>query len=195
VTVEDDMGVPEHKDTIERLERGVARVPPPDGLFERILDEVRPGATVIPFRRRRLPAWASSAAAAALAAAAAVAVTVAVTRDEDGLGDAIREVRISNERVDGKFAVYRQDDGNRLLVVDLDRVPSAQRDQFYEIWISRPGSNVKIPVGAFIPRAGHAHLEVPLPTEGKRLSIDISVEEQDGPPEHSGETVAAARLL
>jgi anti-sigma-K factor RskA len=195
MTAENDMGVPEHKDTIERLEQGVARVPPPDGLFDRILDEVRPGATVIPFRRRRFPAWASSAAAAALAAAAAVAVTVAVTRDDDGLGDPIREVHVSNERVDGTLAVYRQDDGNRLLVVDLDRVPSAQRDQFYEIWISRPGSDVKIPVGAFLPRNGQAHLEVPLPTEGKRLSIDISVEDEDGPPEHSGETVAEAQLL
>jgi anti-sigma-K factor RskA len=195
VTVEDDIGVPEHKDTVERLEQGVARVPPPDGLFDRILDEVRPGATVIPFRRRRFPAWASSAAAAALAAAAAVAVTVAVTRDDDRLGDPIREVRISNAQVDGTLALHRQDDGSRLLVVDLNRVPSTQREQFYEIWISRPGSNVKIPVGAFIPRDGQAHFEVPLPTEGKRLSIDISVEDEDGPPEHSGETLAAAQLL
>jgi anti-sigma-K factor RskA len=195
LTAGDEMGFPEHKDTIERLERHVARVTPSDDLFDRILDDVQPPATVIPFRRRRMPAWASSAAAAALAAAAAVAVTVAVTRDGDGLGDPIREVHVSNERVDGTLAVYRQDDGNRLLVVDLDNVPTAQRDQFYEIWISRPGSSVKIPVGAFIPRDGHAHLEVPLPTEGKRLSIDISVEDEDGPPEHSGDTVAQARLL
>jgi anti-sigma-K factor RskA len=195
VTIHDDMGTPEHRDTIERLEHGVARVTPPDDLFDRILDEVQPRATVIPFRRRRLTAWAGTAGAAALAAAAAVAVTVAVTGNDDGLGDPIREVQISNQRVDGSLAVYRQDDGNRLLVVDLDRVPSAKRDQFYEIWISRPGSDVKIPVGAFIPRNGKAHLEVPLPTEGKRLSIDISVEDENGPPDHSGQTVAEAQLL
>ena len=195
MTTEDEMGMPEHTDTIERLERSVARDAPPDDLFERILEEVQPPATVIPFRRRRIPAWASSAAAAALAAAAAVVVTVGVMRDGDGLGDPIREVQVSNERVDGTLAVYQQDDGNRLLVVDLDRVPAAQRDQFYEIWISRPGSDVKIPVGAFLPRNGHAHLEVPLPTEGKKLSIDISVEDENGPPDHSGQTVAEAELL
>lgn len=192
---EHDLGMPEHRDTVERLERGVARVAPRDDLFDRILDEVQPPATVIPFRRRRVPAWASSAAAAALAAAAAVAVTVSVTGDGDGLGDPIRTVHVSNERVDGTLAVYRQDDGNRLLVVDLDKVPTAQRDKFYEIWISRPGSDVKIPIGAFLPRNGHAHLEVPLPTEDKKLSIDISVEDANGPPEHSGQTVAETELL
>ena len=195
MTTENDMGMAEHRDTVERLERGVARAAPPDDLFDRILDEVQPRATVIPFRRRRIPAWASSAAAAVVAAAAAVAVTVSVTGDDDGLGDPIREVRVSNERVDGTLAVYQQGDGNRLLVVDLDKVPPAQRDQFYEIWISRPGSDVKIPVGSFRPRNGHAHVEVPLPTERKKLSIDISVEDEDGPPEHSGQTVAQAELL
>jgi hypothetical protein len=192
---EHDLGMPEHRDTMERLDRGVARVAPPEDLFDRILDEVQPRATVIPFRRRRIPAWASSAAAAALAAAAAVAVTVSVQGDGDGLGDPIRTVQVSNARVEGTLAVYRQDDGNRLLVADLDKVPAAKRDQFYEIWISRPGSNVKIPVAAFLPRNGHAHLEVPLPTEDKKLSIDISVEDANGPPEHSGETVAEAQLL
>jgi anti-sigma-K factor RskA len=193
MTSDDALGIPEHRETVERLEHGVARAAPPDDLFDRVLDDVRPAATVIPFRRRRLPAWASAAAAAALAAAAAVAVTLGVTRD-DGLGDPVREVHVSNERVDGTLALYEPEGGSRLLVVDLDRIPNARRSEFYEIWISRPGSDVKIPVGAFVPRDGRVHLEVPLPTEGKRLSIDISVEEENGPPDHSGRTIATARL-
>jgi anti-sigma-K factor RskA len=191
---DDALGIPEHRDTVERLEQGVARVAPPDDLFDRIVDDVRPAAPVVPFRRRRLPAWFSSAAAAALAAAAAVAVTLGVTRDDDGLGDPIREVHISNERVDGTLAVYRQDEGNRVLVADLDRVADAPPKHFYTLWISRPGSDVKIPIGTFSPRGGDVHLEVPLPTEGKRLSIDISIEEEDGPPGHSGQTIAHAEL-
>jgi anti-sigma-K factor RskA len=191
---DDMLGIPEHRDTVERLERGVARVAPPGDLFDRVLDEVRPAATVVPFRRRRLPAWASAAAAAALAAAAAVAVTLGVTRDDDGLGDPIREVHVSNERVEGTLALYRRDEGSRFLVADFDRIPDMPPERFYEIWISRPGSDVKIPIGAFRPRDGHVHFEVPLPTEGKRLSIDISVEDEDGPPGHSGETVMEAQL-
>jgi Anti-sigma-K factor rskA, C-terminal len=191
---DDALGIPEHRDTVERLEQGVARVAPPDDLFDRVLDEVQPAATVIPFRRRRLPTWASTAAAATLAAAAAVVVTLGVTGNEDGLGDPVRQAHISNERVDGTVALYEPDQGERLLVVDLDRIPDAPKDRFYQLWISRPGSNVKIPIGAFVPRNGHAHLEVPLPTEGKQLSIDISVQDENRPPEQSGETVAEAEL-
>ena len=161
MTTENDMGMPEHVDTIERLERGVARDAPPDDLFDRILDQVQPPATVIPFRQRRMRPWISSAGAAALAAAAAVAVTIAVTGNDDGLGDPIREVRVSNARVDGTLAVYQQDDGNRLLVADLDKVPPAQRDQFYEIWISRPGSDVKTASASFAAAAADSAQAAP----------------------------------
>src|SRR5215211_1615576 len=190
---DDALGIPEHRDTVERLEQGVARVAPPDDLYDRILDDVRPTATVVPFRRR-LPVWVSSAAAAAVAAAAVVALTLAVTQDDGGLGDPIREASVSNARMDGTLALYRGDEGNRTLVADFDRVADAPKDHFYEIWISRPGSDVKIPIGAFTPSQGHVHLEVPLPTEDKRLSIDISIEDENGPPAHSGDTVAQADL-
>ena len=83
---------------------------------------------------------------------------------------------------------------NRVLVADLDRVPRPPQGDYYELWISRPGSDVKIPIGAFKPSDGKVHLEVPLPTEGKRLNIDISIEEETGPPDHSGRTIATARL-
>lgn len=192
---DDALGIPEHRDTVEQLERGLARVAPPDDLYDRIAAETRPGEVVPLHRRRRLPAWASSAAAAALAAAAAVAITLAVTSDEQGLGDPIREVHISNQRVDGTLAVYRQDEDKRVLVVDLDRVAAPPPEHLYTLWISRPGSDVKIPIGSFAPSSGEdIHLEVPLPAEGRRLSIDISIEEEDGPPDHSGQTIATARL-
>jgi anti-sigma-K factor RskA len=182
------LGIPEHRDTVEQLERGVARVAPPDDLFDRIAAETRP-APVVPLRRR-VVVWASPA----VAAAAAVALTLAVTREDDALGDPIREVQVSNERVDGRLAVYRRSEGNRVLVGDFDRVPDAPQNHFYEIWISRPGSDVKIPIGTFTPRDGHVHFEVPLPTEDKRLSIDISIEDEDGPPGHSGKSMVEAEL-
>ena len=191
---DDALGIPEHRDTVERLEQGVARAAPPDDLFDRILDDVRPSDTVIPFRRRRFPAWASAAAAAAAATAAAVVLTLAVTGEDEGLGTPIKTVRISNERVEGTLALYRPDGGNRVLVADLDRVPRPPQDHYYELWISRPGSDVKIPIGSFNPSDGKVHLVVPLPTEDKRLTVDISIEEETGPPGHSGQTIATASL-
>ena len=184
------MGVPEHRDTVERLERGVARVKPPDDLFDRIVAETQP-ARVIPLRRR-FTAWTAPAATAAMAAAAAVLITVAVTRD-DGLGDPVRRASITGTNVKGTAALYRPDERDGLVVLDLDRVPDPPRNNYYEIWISRPGGR-KVPIGAFTPENGKAHLELPLPTPGKYLSIDISVEEEDGPPDHSGRSIAAARL-
>jgi Anti-sigma-K factor rskA, C-terminal len=189
---EESLGIPEHRETVSRLERGVARVTPPDDLFDRVLEDVRPAGRVIPFRRRRLPVWATPAGAAALAAAAAVAITLAVTRD-DGLGDPVRRVSLNGRNVRGTVALYRPEDSNGVLVVDLDRVPRPPRRNFYEIWLTRPGSDQKIPIGSFTPRSGKTHLELPLPG-GKYLSVDISVEDENGPPEHSGRSIAAARL-
>jgi anti-sigma-K factor RskA len=194
MTGDEALGIPEHRDTVERLEHGVARVTPPDDLFDRIVEDVRPSAEVVPFRRRRFTAWASTAAAAAAAAAAAVVLTLAVTGEDDGLGSPIKTVRISNERVDGTLALYSPEGGNRVLVADLDRVPRTPEDEYYQLWVSRPGSDVKIPIGAFNPSDGKAHLEVLLPTDDKQLTIDISIEEETGPPDHSGRTIAAARL-
>jgi hypothetical protein len=121
-------------------------------------------------------------------------VTVAVTGEDNDLGDPIRRVSISNERVDGTLALYRPEGGNRVLVADLDRVSDVPEGRYYELWISSPGSDVKIPIGSFSPTEGQVHLVVPLPTEDKQLSIDISIEEETGPPDHSGQTIATARL-
>ena len=101
---------------------------------------------------------------------------------------------VSNERIDGTLALYRPEGGYRVLVADFDRVAAAPRDHYYELWNSRPGSDVKIPIGAFNPSDGKAHIVVPLPTEDKRLEIDISIEEETGPPDHSGQTVATADI-
>lgn len=183
-----DLGFPEHRDTVERLEAGVARATPPDDLFERIVTETRP-APVMPMRRR-VATWA----APALAAAAAVLVTVAVTSGGDGLGDPARTASLTGRNVSGKVALYRPDERDGMVVVDLDRVPEPPSASYYEIWLALPGGR-KVPIGTFTPKEGKAHLELRLPKAGRYLSIDISIEEESGPPDHSGRTVATARLV
>ena len=187
-----DLGIPEHRDTVERLERGVARVAPPEDLFDRIVAETRP-AQVIPFRRR-LSTWAAPAVAAAVAAAAAVAITVSVTGDGDGLGDPVRRASLTGANVDGTVALYRPGEADGMVVVDLERVPKPPPASYYEIWLALP-SGEKVPIGTFTPEDDKVHLELRLPKAGRFLSIDISVEEEGGPPEHSGQSIATARLL
>jgi Anti-sigma-K factor rskA len=184
----DGLGFSEHAETVERLEEGVARVTPPDDLFERILDETKP-ATVTPMRRR-VVTWA----APALAAAAAVLVTVAITSDGDGLGDPARTASLTGRNVSGNVALYRPEERDGMLVVDVEEVPDPPSGSYYEIWLSLPGGR-KVPIGTFTPEEGKAHLELRLPKAGRYLSIDISIEEESGPPDHSGRTVATAQLL
>jgi hypothetical protein len=186
--MDDGLGFPEHRETVERLGRGLAPVAPPDGLFDRIVAETRP-APVVPLRRR-LSTWA----APALAAAAAVLVTLAVTRDGDGLGEPAQRGTIRSALVDGSVALYQPEQRDGMVVVDLDRVPEPPAAHFYEIWISGPGG-LRVPIGTFTPEDGKVHLELRLPIPGRYLSIDISVEERGGPPDHSGRSVATARLL
>jgi Anti-sigma-K factor rskA len=185
--MDDGLGFPEHRETVERLERGVAPVSPPDDLFDRIVAGTRP-APAVPLHRR-VSTWA----APVLAAAAAVLITLAVTRDGNGLGDPARQGTIRSALVDGRVALYRPDERDGVVVVDLDRVPAPPPAHYYEIWIVRPGG-LQLPIGTFTPEDGKAHLELPLPTPGRYLSIDISVEDESGPPDHSGRSVATARF-
>jgi Anti-sigma-K factor rskA len=181
------LGFPEHRETVERVQRGVAPVSPPDDLFDRVVAQTRP-APAVPLHRR-VSTWA----APALAAAAAVLITLAVTRDGNGLGDPAGRGTIRSALVDGSVALYRPDERDGMVVVDLDRVPEPPPAHYYEIWIVRPGG-LQLPIGTFTPEDGKAHLELPLPTPGRYLSIDISIEEESGPPDHSGRSVATARF-
>lgn len=188
---DDGLGFPEHGETVERLERAMAPVRPPDDLFDRILAETRP-AQVLPFRRR-IARTASPVVAAAVATVGAVLLTLRLTGG-DGLGDPVLRAALASRSIEGTAALYRPDERDGMLVVDLDRVPQPPPASYYEIWISRPDGR-KVPIGTFTPEDGKVHLELRLPTPGRYLSVDISVEEEDGPPEHSGRSVATARLL
>jgi anti-sigma-K factor RskA len=184
---DDGLGFPEHRDTVSRLDRGVARVSPPEDLFDRILADTRP-ARPTPLHRR-LSTWAAPVAAAA----AAVLVTLAVTRGGEGLGDPAGRATIRSALVDGTVAVYRPEERDGEVVIDLDRVPDPPSEHYYELWIVGPGGR-SLPIGAFTPEDGEAHFEVRLPTPGRYLSVDISIEEVDGPPQHSGRSIATARF-
>ncbi len=45
-------------------------------------------------------------------------------------------------------------------------------------------------VGSFTPDSDQARLELPLPGPGDYQAVDVSVEPDGGPPEHSGVSLA-----
>ncbi len=199
---DDLLDYPEHRETIQTLERSLPRVAPPPDLLDRILERVEPGAEgaeIIPLtpRHSRGRAVGLSAAAAAVAVAASVAITLAVSGGDD-LGTPALRASLApiarTAKLTGDVELFQPDDPGGMLVVDLQNVPPPPADHFYEVWVLPAGSAVMIAVGTFTPTSSHVHLELPLPEPGAYAAVDISVEDRGGSQEHSGTSLAAAKL-
>lgn len=187
-----DFTTADERDALASLERLLPRVTPPHDLFDRILAEVRPEAVVVPLRpvsRRRM--LAPIVAVAAMAAAAVVAI--AVTAGGDGLGSPDARAAISGKSdaaVSGEATLYGEAEAGGKVLVSLTDVPPAPSGHHYEIWVLRDGSAEMEAVGTFTPASGTVRLELPLPGPGHYAAVDISVEENGGPPAHSDTSLA-----
>ncbi len=175
------------QETIARLERSLPRVAPPADLFDRILDEVRSEATVVPLRptrARRTRAWL---AGGAMAAAAAVALVLGISLSgDDGLGEPDARAVISSAddpSVSGEADLYEE---SGKVVVSLASVPAAPSGHHYEVWVLPEGSDAMISLGTFDPASSEdVRLELDLPQAGRYAAVDVSVEEDEGPTAHS----------
>lgn len=172
------------REVFATLERGMPRVAPPADLFDRILDQVRDEAKVVPLRpvqRRRVAAWT---AAAATAAAGVAAVAIALSGG-DNLGDPTARAVISsssNPSVRGEAAIFAS---ARKVNVSLASVPKAPSGHHYEVWVLPQGSDAMESVGTFHADGKDVTLELDLPGTGPYAAVDVSVEEDAGPPTHS----------
>jgi hypothetical protein len=131
------------------------------------------------------------------AAAAVAAITIVVTRDS-GLGTPDQQVDIvaadPTSPVHGRAALYDPDRPGGHVVVDLESLGAAPSGHHYEVWVLRKGTTVMEPVGSFASKGSPVHLELDLPAGGDYAALDISIEEDAGPPEHSGTSVAGAKF-
>jgi hypothetical protein len=150
-------------------------------------------ATVLPFRPRRRPMLLAAAAAVAGAVIGAGAVAVLDRTGDDG--DAVTTVALdplADNEASGRAEVVVRDDGSRIVEVDLD-APALDDDAYYEIWLIDPDVVGMVPLG--VVRPGTQTFEVP---EGLDLDafpiVDVSVEQLDGDPLHSGVSVARGQI-
>lgn len=174
-----------HRATVAVLEAGVARERPSADLFDRIRAEIEPAASV---RRRRTLRWSPRFAAAGLAAAAAVVLAFVVLADGRGEPDARAAIAGTPEFADvtGAAKLY----GNEL-VLDLQDVPAPPSGHHYEVWVLRSeGGGEMEAVGSFTPEDEDASLEFRLPGPGDYRAVDVSVEPDGGPAEHSSVSLA-----
>jgi hypothetical protein len=173
-----------------------AAVPPPPRVWEAIAaataEPAAPaGGTVLPFRRRnRLLLVAAAVAVGAVAGAGAVAVVQ--NQDDDGRAvEAVALDPLEGNDASGKASVVVQDDGSRVLQVRFD-APSLN-NAYYEIWLIDRSVKGMYPLG--VVRPGTQTVELPADLDLAQFPlVDVSVEQLDGNPAHSGVSVARGEL-
>ncbi len=188
-----DVDRPDDRDLLASLERLLPPVAPPADLFDRVLDEVRAEATVVPLRprRSRVPRWAAGAAVTAVAAVAALAIGVSLRGDGLGPPDATAAIAgKSAPEVSGEARLYGADDDGGHVLVTLQNVPPAPSGHHYELWVLREGTSEMESVAVFTPTSETVELDVTLPGPGEYVAVDISVEEDGGSPAHSDTSLA-----
>ena len=200
--------------TVARLERALPRAATPTGpgSLAAVLDAIGQGeapaaepdppvagpepAVATPLRPRRRP-WARPLGIAAVAAAAACVLTLAIgaivgdNGDDLGSPDARAAVEpAAGSAIHGEATLYGSTGPGGRLVVDLDGLAPAPAGHHYEVWVLRAGAPEMEAVASFQPAGGDERLVLPLPGAGAFDALDISVEEDGGPPAHSGTSVA-----
>ena len=77
-------------------------------------------------------------------------------------------------------------------MLDLEHVPAPPSGHHYEVWVlRREGGGAMEAVGSFTPEGDEAKLELPLPGPGDYQAVDVSVEPDGGPAEHSSVSLAS----
>ncbi len=95
----------------------------------------------------------------------------------------------------GSVKLFDPDSSDGHVVLRLRNVPDAPAGHHYEVWVLRPGEGAEMEaIGAFTPTDGRASLTLPLPGPGEYVALDISIQENAGPPEHSGTSLGGAKL-
>ena len=179
--------------TLATVERSLPRVAPPDDMFDRILAEIRPEAKVVPLRPRSHRRVAVPVIGA-FAAVAAVVLIAIVTLGGDGLGPPEARAAIagkSDRAVTGEAVLYGASGDGGTVRVSLRGVPPAPSGHHYEVWVLRRDASAEMEaVGSFTPTSSDVEFDLPLPGPGDYAAVDVSVEENGGPPIHSDTSLA-----
>ncbi len=189
----------DYRATVAMLESTVARERPSHDLFAGILAEIEPAPAATTLERidasrwswrRALPAFAVGAAAAAAVFAIALALG---SGSSPGAPDAVAEVAGTPKfaGVHGEARLYGSTQPGGVVRLELAEVPAAPEGSHYAVWVLRPAAGEAMEaVGVFDAGGAEVELELGLPGAGDYAAVDISVEPDAGPPEHSGTSLA-----
>jgi len=197
-----------HQETLQAL---TLSAPAPDHVWDRVEAKIQserqspatadaePGnATVTSIGRARAPRWLGASLGVAAAVAAAVALTLVVSKD-DGPGTPTVQASVvptsSESALSGQVRLFAPSTPAGRIILDLSDIPPSPAGHHYQVWVLRTdAAGAMEAVGAFSPEANDAQIELRLPGPGEYAAVDISVQEDGGPPEHSGVSIAGASL-
>jgi anti-sigma-K factor RskA len=182
------------REMLAQLERLLPRVSPPADMFDRILAEIQPEATVIPLRPRRQRRRVVTGVAT-LAAVAAVIVIATLATGGNGLGPPEARAAIAGKSVaavKGEARLYGSTGDGGTVQIALRDVPPAPSGHHYEVWVlRRNGDGQMEAIGSFTPASQTVKLDLPLPGAGDYAALDISIQPDGGSPQHSNTSLAS----
>ncbi len=160
-------------------------------------DEESSDATVVSLDSARERRWGKPAAILTAVAAAVLLVAVPVGLSLGSDGADVDDVLLASgdldvlDAADDQSAVVELYDTDGNLWLDLDTSRAAGDGEFLELWLIEPDANGEvadlISLG-FIDGSGA--YDIPDDVDLERFSVvDISVEPDDGNPEHSGDSI------
>ena len=117
-----------------------------------------------------------------------VTLGLPIVRTSVDHGTALALAGTGRARPDSLFAAVE-------LALELENVPAPPAGHHYEVWVLRTeGGGEMEAVGSFTPDGERTRLDLPLPGPGDYQAVDISVEPDGGPPEHSSVSLAGGRF-
>ncbi len=84
-----------------------------------------------------------------------------------------------------------EDDGRTRMTIRTQDLPAANQGQFYYAWLLDPATNKMLPLGQVGP-SGTASFEVSDTLLAAYSAVDVSLEDDDGDPQHSPTSVLRA---
>lgn len=182
------------------LGRDLPRVAPRADLFAQIAASLPTAAApAVPVDRAprvrwrfRRPTLAIPAGVALLALVVALIIAVAVSGDPAPAASGPL-VAHGSSGVSGSVDLFDPASGNGRVVVHLKGLAVAPAGDHYTIWVLRDGVREMTPVASIVS-GEDARIELPLPGPGRYTAVDISLQQNDASPVHSGDSVASAAL-
>ncbi len=144
---------------------------------------------------RRVPRGSRLLAAAALVVVAGLGVGAGTWLSSRGTDEPTPQRSATLQAVTGDAhgtVSMTEDDGQTTMAISTSDLPAARDGQFYYAWLLDPRTNKMLPLGQVGP-SGTASFEVSDNLLAAYSAVDVSLENDDGDPQHSPTSVLRAR--